>query len=81
MLAAHQVVGCRLLSLFGVCLCLALMMISSWYYAIVALLLAASIYKYIEFKGFALRCAFHVRFDSRESFLRLLLSEVGDQQY
>lgn len=44
-------VGCRLLSLFGMCLCLALMIISSWYYAIVALVVAASIYKYIEFKG------------------------------
>lgn len=30
-------------------------MISSWYYAIVALVLAASIYKYIEYKGLALR--------------------------
>ena len=30
------------------------MMISSWYYAIVAIILAASIYKYIEFKGLAL---------------------------
>jgi len=44
-------VECRLLSLFGVCLCLMLMFISSWYYAIIALIVAASIYKYIEFKG------------------------------
>ena len=41
----------RLLSMFGVCLCLALMIMSSWYYTIAALLLAAGIYKYIEYKG------------------------------
>lgn len=39
------------LSLFGVCLCLALMFITSWYYAIAAMALAAGIYKYIEYKG------------------------------
>ena len=39
------------LSLFGVCLCVALMFISSWYYALVAILIAAGIYKYIEYKG------------------------------
>jgi len=37
---------------FGVCLCLTLMFITSWYYAIVAILIAAGIYKYIEYKGF-----------------------------
>ena len=42
----------RALSLFGVCLCLALMFMSSWYYAIAALLLAAGLYKYIEYKGY-----------------------------
>src|SRR6218665_2474193 len=41
----------RTLSVFGVCLCLALMFMASWYYAIIALLVAAGIYKYIEFKG------------------------------
>lgn len=41
----------RLLSLFGVALCLALMFMSSWYYTLAALALAASIYKYIEYKG------------------------------
>jgi potassium/chloride transporter 4/5/6 len=39
--------------MFGVCLCLALMIMSSWYYTIAALLLAAGIYKYIEYKGLA----------------------------
>ena len=29
-----------------------LMFITSWYYAIVAILIAAGIYKYIEYKGF-----------------------------
>ena len=38
--------------MFGVCLCLTLMFITSWYYAIVAILIAAGIYKYIEYKGF-----------------------------
>ena len=38
-------------SLFGVALCLIIMFISSWYYAIGAILIALGIYKYIEFKG------------------------------
>ena len=42
----------RLLSVFGVCLCLSLMFMASWYYTIVALLIAAGIYKYIEYKGY-----------------------------
>lgn len=50
----YDLVGCRLLSMFGVCLCLALMIMSSWYYTIAALLLAAGLYKYIEYKGFVL---------------------------
>ena len=41
----------RTLSVFGVCLCLTLMFLASWYYAIVAILMAAGIYKYIEYKG------------------------------
>ena len=45
-------VCCRLLSLFGVCQCLALMFLMSWYYAIVAIIIAAAIYKYIEYKGY-----------------------------
>ena len=39
------------LSLLGLFLCLLIMFIVRWYYAIVALILAGIIYKYIEFKG------------------------------
>lgn len=41
----------RTLSFIGVCLCIALMFISRWYYALAALAVAAFIYKYIEFMG------------------------------
>ncbi|XP_057292168.1 solute carrier family 12 member 4-like [Hydractinia symbiolongicarpus] len=40
-----------LLSVLGVCLCFALMIISSWYYALVAIFLAGFLYKYIEYQG------------------------------
>lgn len=33
-------------------MCLALMFISSWYYAIVAMGIAGMIYKYIEYQGY-----------------------------
>lgn len=33
-------------------ICLALMFISSWYYAIVAMVIASMIYKYIEYHGY-----------------------------
>ncbi|XP_022110096.1 solute carrier family 12 member 4-like isoform X1 [Acanthaster planci] len=39
------------LSFLGVILCLGLMFISSWYYALAAILLAFVIYKYIEYQG------------------------------
>ncbi|KAA0723972.1 Solute carrier family 12 member 6 [Triplophysa tibetana] len=39
------------LSFLGMTICLALMFISSWYYAIVAILIAGMIYKYIEYHG------------------------------
>ncbi|KAF3832341.1 hypothetical protein F7725_026006 [Dissostichus mawsoni] len=39
------------LSFLGMSMCLALMFISSWYYAIVAMVIAGMIYKYIEFQG------------------------------
>ncbi|CAL8071505.1 unnamed protein product [Calicophoron daubneyi] len=39
------------LSFIGLCLCIALMFISSWYYTIVAWVLAFTIYKYIEYRG------------------------------
>uniref|UniRef100_A0AAX7VRN5 Solute carrier family 12 member 5a n=1 Tax=Astatotilapia calliptera TaxID=8154 RepID=A0AAX7VRN5_ASTCA len=38
------------LSFLGMSLCLTLMFLCSWYYAIVAMVIAGSIYKYIEFK-------------------------------
>lgn len=41
----------RCASFLGMWLCLALMFISSWYYALVAITLAAAIYKYIEYQG------------------------------
>ncbi|KAK0046372.1 solute carrier family 12 member 4 [Biomphalaria pfeifferi] len=39
------------LTLFGTCLCLATMFICSWKYAIVALVIAALMYQYMEYKG------------------------------
>ncbi|XP_031443800.1 solute carrier family 12 member 5 isoform X2 [Phasianus colchicus] len=39
------------LSFLGMSLCLALMFICSWYYALVAMLIAGLIYKYIEYRG------------------------------
>ncbi|XP_036388906.1 solute carrier family 12 member 5b [Megalops cyprinoides] len=39
------------LSFLGMSLCLSLMFICSWYYAIVAMVIAGCIYKYIEFRG------------------------------
>uniref|UniRef100_A0A6Q2Z9C3 Solute carrier family 12 member 5a n=1 Tax=Esox lucius TaxID=8010 RepID=A0A6Q2Z9C3_ESOLU len=39
------------LSFLGMSLCLSLMFICSWFYAIVAMVIASSIYKYIEFHG------------------------------
>ncbi|XP_075339875.1 solute carrier family 12 member 7-like isoform X2 [Odontesthes bonariensis] len=39
------------LSFLGMSLCLSLMFISSWYYALVAIMIAGCIYKYIEYRG------------------------------
>ncbi|XP_067930214.1 solute carrier family 12 member 4-like isoform X2 [Watersipora subatra] len=39
------------LSLAGLALCVALMFISGWYYALMAIAVALGIYKYIEYKG------------------------------
>ncbi|KAJ3585308.1 hypothetical protein NHX12_014029 [Muraenolepis orangiensis] len=39
------------LSFLGMTICLALMFISSWYYALVAMVIAGMIYKYIEYHG------------------------------
>lgn len=47
----------RALSFLGMSMCLALMFISSWYYAIVAMGIAGMIYKYIEYQGYVWRLA------------------------
>ncbi|XP_037537487.1 solute carrier family 12 member 7 [Nematolebias whitei] len=39
------------LSFLGMSLCLSLMFICSWYYALVAIVIAGCIYKYIEYRG------------------------------
>lgn len=39
------------LSLLGVALCLVVMFLSSWYYALAAMAIAGCIYKYIEYRG------------------------------
>ncbi|XP_067137422.1 LOW QUALITY PROTEIN: solute carrier family 12 member 6-like [Centruroides vittatus] len=39
------------LSLLGVGLCLVVMFLSSWYYALAAMVIAGCIYKYIEYRG------------------------------
>ena len=41
----------RALSLFSVCLVLAVMFMSGWYYALLAMGIAGVIYKYIEYRG------------------------------
>lgn len=47
---------CRVLSLFGLALCITLMFLSSWYYALAAIAIAAGVYKYIEYKGLVGLC-------------------------
>jgi len=59
---------------FGVCLCLTLMFITSWYYAIVAILIAAGIYKYIEYKGFVSRRFLPVLFRHHNNKWQLICS-------
>lgn len=41
----------RSLSFMGMTLCIAVMFMSNWYYALLAMGLAAVIYKYIEYRG------------------------------
>ena len=36
----------------GVLLCISIMFIASWYFALVAMLVAIVIYKFIEYKGY-----------------------------
>ena len=37
--------------MIGVVMCIAVMFMSSWYYALVAMGIAGVIYKYIEYRG------------------------------
>jgi len=39
------------LSLLGVVMCLAIMFMSSWYFALIAMFIAGVVYKYIEYRG------------------------------
>lgn len=52
----HQLISVcvfyRTLSFLGMSLCLSLMFVSSWYYALVAIVIAGCIYKYIEYRGY-----------------------------
>ena len=41
----------RFLSVLGVLLSISIMFIASWYFALVAMLIAIVIYKFIEYKG------------------------------
>lgn len=41
----------RVLSFLGLLLCITVMFMTSWYYALVAMVIAFVIYKYIEFRG------------------------------
>lgn len=51
MWASLNLMSIRTLSFLGMSLCLALMFICSWYYALFAMLIAGCIYKYIEYRG------------------------------
>ncbi|KAM7370184.1 hypothetical protein PAMP_011457 [Pampus punctatissimus] len=60
------------LSFLGMSLCLALMFISSWYYAIVAMVIAGCIYKYIEYRGPQLLVLLNLDSDQAVKHPRLL---------
>lgn len=42
----------RILSSIGVLLCISIMFIASWYFALIAMLIAIVMYKFIEYKGY-----------------------------
>ncbi|KAI6648925.1 Solute carrier family 12 member 6-like [Oopsacas minuta] len=66
------------LSTIGAVLCLVLMFISAWYYAIITMILALGIYKYIEFRGAEKEWGDGMRSLSREAArLSLLKLEQG----
>ena len=49
----------RSLSFLGLSLCIAVMFMTSWYYALLAMGMAGCIYKYIEYRGlvtYTLKC-------------------------
>ncbi|XP_037671490.1 solute carrier family 12 member 4 isoform X2 [Choloepus didactylus] len=60
------------LSFLGMSLCLALMFVSSWYYALVAMLIAGMIYKYIEYQGPQLLVLLKLDEDLHVKYPRLL---------
>ncbi|MBN3290667.1 S12A4 protein, partial [Polypterus senegalus] len=60
------------LSFLGMSMCLALMFISSWYYAIVAMGIAGMIYKYIEYQGPQLLVLLKLDEDLHVKYPRLL---------
>ena len=41
----------RSLSLLGVVMCVAVMFMTSWYFALIAMFIAGIVYKYIEYRG------------------------------
>lgn len=51
----------RSLSFLGLSLCIAVMFMTSWYYALLAMGMAGCIYKYIEYRGLV-RCRIHIKF-------------------
>jgi len=42
----------------GVLICISIMFIASWYFALVAMLIAIVIYKFIEYKGYTIKAFF-----------------------
>lgn len=42
----------RSLSMFGACLCIAVMFMSHWKFALVAIVIGVVVYKYIEYRGY-----------------------------
>lgn len=62
----------RALSFLGMSMCLALMFISSWYYAIVAMGIAGMIYKYIEYQGYVCSLVNICTFISSSSYITFL---------
>lgn len=70
------------LSLFGLCLCISIMFMTSWYFALIAMTMAVIIYKYIEYRGLVIRELFNGCTTLRWFFLSLFVfraeKEWGD---